>query len=208
MAKNLAASDQEFWPNYVNTKFVWEHVITPFDILYYSKDFCQSKSSGITGMSSRILLDFFTLKPDIMANIFNKCLVTGIYPDSWKYSLMVPIPKNNNPLYLNNLRPISLIPLPGKLFEKILHSRLSGYFETNNLLCNEQGGFRKGMDTSHTIYDLVNYIYTGFNSDNSQCLAAFTDLAKAFDSLDRMLLLKKLEIYGVKGNFLKLLTSY
>lgn len=143
-----------------------------------------------------------------MANIYNKCLLTGIYPDQWKHSLMVPIPKNNNPLHLNSLRPISLVPLPGKLFEKILHSRLSSYFESNDLLCIEQGGFRKEMDTSYAIFDLVNYISTGFNSNNLQCLAAFADLAKAFDSIDRKLLLKKLEIYGVKGNILKLLTSY
>lgn len=111
-------------------------------------------------------------------------------------------------MYLNNLRPILLVPLPGKLFEKILHSRLSGYFESNNLLCIEQGGFRKSLDTSQTVYDLVNYINTGFDLNNSQCLAAFADLAKAFDSLDRTLLLKKLNMYGIRGNFLKLLTSY
>lgn len=130
-------SETDFWPKPTSTEFVWDYIITTFDILYYSKDFCKSKSSGITGISSRILLDFFIIKPEVMSNLFNKCLKTGIYPLSWKHSLMVPIPKNNNPLYLNNLRPISLIPLPGKLFEKIIHSRLSGYFETNNLLCNE-----------------------------------------------------------------------
>lgn len=157
LAEKLPASKTDFWPKRVTTEFLWDLVITPFHILYYSKDFCKSKSSRISGISSRIPLDFFTVKPDIMADIFNKCLVSGIYPARWKHSIMVPIPKNNNPLYLNNLRPISLIPLPGKLFEKIIHSRLSGYFETNELLCKEQGGFRKGMDTSHTIYDLVNY---------------------------------------------------
>lgn len=143
-----------------------------------------------------------------MAEVFNKFIISGIYPDHWKQSIMVPIPKNSNPLYLNNLRPISLLPLPGKLFEKIIHTRLSNYFENNSLFCKNQGGFRRGMDTTHTIYELVDYVNNGFNLKKNFCLAAFADLAKAFDSLDRSLLLKKLYLYGIRGCFLKLLTNY
>lgn len=139
--------------------------MTEHDILYYMKDFCASKSSGIPKLISRILLDFFLIKPGIMVIIFNRCLMTGIYPASWKRSIMVPIPKKNNPLYL---RLISLVPLPGKLlgklFEKILHGHLSRYFENNELLCTERGGFRRGLDTTDTIFDLVNYSNLGFNA--------------------------------------------
>lgn len=188
LAKVLPASNSEYWRNSTQTEFIWEYCISPHDILYYAKDFCPSKSSGITNFSSRFLLDFFVLKPVIMADLFNKCIKTGIYPDCWKQSIMVPIPKNSNPLYLNNLRPISLLPLPGKLFEKIIHTRLSNYFENNNLFCENQGGFRRGMDTTHTIYELSDYVNTGFNFKNNFCLAAFADLAKAFDSLERSLL--------------------
>lgn len=106
LANQLPTPTDEFWPPPANTEFIWDHIITPFDIDYYSKDFCPSKSSGIIGLSSRILIDFFLIKADIMADLFNKCLVTGIYPTSWKESIMVPIPKNKNPLHLNNLRPI------------------------------------------------------------------------------------------------------
>lgn len=64
------------------------------------------------------------------------------------------------------------------------------------------------MDTTQTIFELMDYINYGFNSKEPYCLAAFADLAKAFDSLDRHLLLKKLDLYGIRGIFLKLLTSY
>lgn len=151
LARKLPESNLEYWPTNVQAEFVWEICISPYDIQIYVKDFCPSKSSGILGLSSRLLLDFFVFKPEVIAEVFNKCILTGIYPDSWKQSIMVPIPKNSNPLYLNNLRPISLLPLPGKLFEKIIHTRLSNYFENNNLFCVEQGGFRRGMDTTHTI---------------------------------------------------------
>lgn len=62
LAKKLPMSETEFWPNPVSTKFVWDHNITAFDILYHSKDFCKSKSSGINGISSTLLLDFFHFK--------------------------------------------------------------------------------------------------------------------------------------------------
>lgn len=64
------------------------------------------------------------------------------------------------------------------------------------------------MDTAHTFFGLVDYINTGFNLNNSFCLAVFADLAKAFDSIDRTLLLNKLELYGIKGNFLELIKNY
>lgn len=94
--------------------------------------------------------------PDIMAIVFNNCLDSGSFPQLWKESIMVPIPKKQNPKYLNNLRPISLIPLPGKLLERIIHKHLYLYLESNLLLNDRQGGFRKEMDTSYTIMELVN----------------------------------------------------
>lgn len=76
------------------------------------------------------------------------------------------------------------------------------------MLAVEQGGFRRGLDTTNTIFDLVEYINTGFNQKDTYCLAAFADLAKAFDSLDRSLLIKKLELYGVKGSFFNFISNY
>lgn len=90
----------------------------------------------------------------------------------------------------------------------MIHPRLSNYFENNNLLAVEQGGFRRGLDTTQTIFDLVDYINTGFNQKDTYCLAAFADLAKAFDSLDRSLLIKKLKCYGISGSMLKLISDY
>lgn len=69
------------------------------------------------------------------------------------------------------------------------------------LLCKGQGGFRRGMDTAHIIFGLVDYINNGFNTKNSFCLAAFADLAKAIDSLDRTRLLKKLTVRNERQFF-------
>lgn len=130
--------------------------------------------------------------PDIMAIVFNNCLDSGSFPQLWKESIMVPIPKKQNPKYLNNLRPISLIPLPGKLLERIIHKHLYLYLESNLLLNDRQGGFRKEMNTSYTIMELVNYVNTGFNTNVPEsCISAFADLSKAFDSIDRDIFIKR-----------------
>lgn len=53
---------------------------------------------------------------------------------------------------------VSLLPLPGKVFEKILHKRMYNYLETNKLICNEQGEFRQNHETVQTVLDLTDYI--------------------------------------------------
>lgn len=89
--------------------------------------------------------------------------------------------KKPNAKLLNDLRPIALIPLPG--------------------------GFRNGRDTCQTIFNLVDYTYAEFNKNAEYCIAAFSDLAKAFDTMDRTLLLKKLKFYGITGQFHEWLTN-
>ena len=67
-------------------------------------------------------------------SILNLSFNTGIFPDDWKMEQITPLPKDGDLTQCNNYRPISLLPLPGKIAEKIVHNRLITYFETNELL--------------------------------------------------------------------------
>lgn len=83
-----------------------------------------SKSSALDNLSSRLLKDAFLALPIHLTYIFNLSIDTAEFPESWKRSNVVLIPKEgvrDNP---NNYRPISLLPLPGKLLEKLVHTRL------------------------------------------------------------------------------------
>ena len=127
--------------------------------------------------------------------------------DKWKNAIVIPLFKGGNKLDVSNYRPISLLPLPGKLLEKIVHKKLSYYLELNNLLCNEQCGFRKERSTVHSIVNLTDSLLKAMNNSQT-CMAVFIDLKKAFDTINHKILLRKFEYIGIKGDLLLWISNY
>lgn len=144
LAEKIGRPDTEFHPPEAECQFVWGGFITVPEVYRLLCQASVSKSSGIPDLSSKLLIDCLKSKVNVLTEIFNNCLIIGTFPMDWKVSIMVPIPKKPNAKVLNALRPISLIPLPGKLFEQLIHKFLYPYFETNGLLCEQQGGFSSG----------------------------------------------------------------
>ena len=108
---------------------------------------------------------------------------------------------------MQNFRPISLLPLPGKLLEKLVHNQISAYLESETLLDKNQHGFRKGHSTVHSVAQLVNYIST--KSDNGlPTLVAFLDFRKAFDCVQHDVLLRKIEKLNLAPGVVKWVASY
>ena len=78
---------------------------------------------------------------------------------------MIPLPKKANVVEAGDLRPISLLPLPGKISERIICKRLSLFLEHNELLTPQQHGFRKGNSTITSIAALLNSMYDNINNN-------------------------------------------
>ena len=91
--------------------------------------------------------------------IFNNILATGIYPDQWKMANVTPVHKKDNKQVINNYRPISLLPIFAKVFEKIIFKNLYNHLVSNNLITNNQSGFRPGDSVTNQLTYLVNEIF-------------------------------------------------
>ena len=76
--------------------------------------------------------------------IFDKILLTGIFPDQWKEANVTPVHKKNDKQLISNYRPISLLPILAKVFERIIFKNLYNYLISNNLITKHQSGFRPG----------------------------------------------------------------
>jgi len=118
---------------------------------------------------------------------------------------IVPSYKKGSSADKENYRPISLLPIPSKVFERIIARQLNAYFDNflSDLLC----GFRKGYSCQYALLKMLCQWQRSL-SNSGKVGAVLMDLSKAFDSMSHELLIAKLAAYGVGYDTLKLLHSY
>ena len=183
-----------------------EHTII-IEVLKLCREIKPFKSSSIHQLSSKVLKDAFLVISTQLTHLFNLIFKTGVYPDIWKRANVIPLFKGGDLTNVNNYRPISLLPLPGKIIEKMIHSQINNFLDDNHLLNSKQDGFRKGRSTIDTIAGFTDDIYSEMDKGNCS-VAVFIDFRKAFDVVDHNILVKKLSYMGIRGNNLNLLTNY
>ena len=100
-----------------------------------------NKAHGHDSISIRMIkiCDKAIVKP--LPIIYKNCIDTGIFPDLWKKSSIVPVHKKGDKQLLQDYRAVSLLPILGKILEKILFNSIFEYLQENNLLCKNQSGF-------------------------------------------------------------------
>ena len=143
----------------------------------------------------------------VLAQHFNKLMMTGVFPDVLKVGKITPIFKKGNQEDVGNYRPVSTLPIFGKIFEKVIYSRIYSFALSQNILDENQFGFRKSHSTSHAVNYSVRIIEESIKKQN-HVLGIFIDLSKAFDTIDHSTLLTKLDRYGIRGNANCLIKSY
>ena len=98
------------------------------------------KASGSDEISPRVVKECMHIIAEPLCDIYNKSISSGIVPDKLKLAKIVPVFKKNDKNNIQNYRPIALLPIFAKLYEKILHQRLYDFLDKNKLLIEEQFG--------------------------------------------------------------------
>ena len=166
-----------------------------------------SKSSGLENVSSYIVKEAFGILSTEVTRMFNLSIISSKFPNAWKKALVVPIPKSGNLNKVKNFRPISLLPLPGKILEKLIHNQLSNHLDHNSLLSDNQHGFRKSHSTLHSVSQLTDFINKKLDS-KTPTVAAFIDFRKAFDCVQHPVLLHKLAQLNLDDSVIDWVKSY
>ena len=114
-----------------------------------------------------------------------------------KIARVSPIFKIGEEFFFTNYRQISVLPCFSKLLYRIMYNRLYKYLLQNKIFYEKQFGFQASRSTEHAVIQLINQMFDVFN-ENKYTLGTFIDLSKVFDTVDHNILLKNLDMYGIK----------
>lgn len=173
--------------------------ITEEEIRNACKSLKNKKSPGKDKIINELIKSSLNCTIQILVKIFNLIFSTGLYPEEWKNGISIPIHKKGDPFNPSNYRGITLTNNLGKLFCKIINSRISSFLEKNDILLREQAGFRKNYRTTDQIFILKNIVDDIIKTKNGRLYGCFVDFQKAFDNVWHDALLLKLYKNGIKG---------
>ena len=154
----------------------------------------EKKSVGLDNIPSKLLKIATDVVAPSLTAIFTASIKTGIFPQEWKESRVSPVYKSGARNDPSNYRPISVIPVIAKIFEKIVYEQLYEYLNNYNLLTICQSGFRSLRHSTLTALVEATNSWS-VNIDNGLVNGVvFIDLKKAFDTVDHNIILKSWEI--------------
>ena len=183
--------------------------VTKEDILLIIKNLDSSKAHGWDNISIKMIKicgESITVPLKI---IFEQSLKENKFPEVWKKANIVPVHKKEDKNLIKNYRPVSLLPIFSKIYERVIYNALFNYFKDNKLFTPSQSGFLPGDSCIAQLLSIIHEIQTAFdNNPADDVRGVFLDISKAFDKVWHIGLLFKLKAYGVDGELLSLLENY
>ena len=166
------------------------------------------KSTGIHNIPNKALKDSVDFIAPALTTIFFLSIHSKVYPDDLKIGKVTPVHNGGDKDDLNNYCPITVLPTIACVFEKIIYQQLYKYMTDNNLLGEKQYGFRslELHSTATALSKTMNHWLINIDKGNQNSVV-FLDIKKAFDTVNRRILLDKLERYGIKDQELNFFES-
>lgn len=185
----------------------WPSRVSEEDVLKCVKKIDVNKASGFSEINSSLLKESVISLLKEFTYVLNLALEQCRFPTSWKSATVIVIPQKGNSKLASNLHPISLLPTTGKILETFINQYLVDFMSTNDLFAKQQMGFRKDHSTMEGCFNLTKDILDAVN-EGLTSMAIYIDLAKAFNTVNHTILIRKLRKLGLQDSFLKLLESY
>ena len=157
-----------------------------------------NSSPGWDGLCAKVVKSTFLTYIKSLVHVLNLSPRQGVFPSELKVARVIPIYKGEDAMKINNYKPVSVLPLFSKIFERVMYDRINDFITKNNILYKYQFGFREGQGTNMALTVLMDKILN-FIDSGDVVLGVFLDFSKAFDTVDHKILLEKLYKYGIRG---------
>lgn len=181
--------------------------VTYDDVMKAIKSLRSDCSTGYDNIPAKFIKPVAEYLGSPLTNIINHCISTSTVPSEWKISRICPVPKVKNPQTLSEYRPISILPILSKVFERVILQQLTDIIESEMIYDRKQSGFRKGHSTTTILLKLKEDI-TNAMKKGEVTLAILADFSKAFDTVDYRTLLRELHTIGFSEKLLYLFRDY
>ena len=201
-----ASSYRDFLPASINNSILMSPA-DKYEVSHIIKQLKGNTSPGLDGIPMSVIkfaTDFISTP---LADLINYSISNGKFPHLLKQAKVIPIFKSGDSQEVANYRPISILNSFSKIFEKIIALRLSKFLSSQQFFYCHQYGFRPQHSTASALITFTEFI-TETIDKNEIPISIFIDLSKAFDTLDHLILLKKLEHFGVRGIANDLIKDY
>jgi hypothetical protein len=187
--------------------FFYFHEVSEVEVRDVIKQLKNNNTKDIFGFSTSLVKTVQNCLISPITKLFNCAVKQGLFPDQLKKAAVAPIFKKGDAEDVNNYRPISVLPIFSKIFERLMLSQIIKFLDNNKLLTPYQFGFRKNYSTTSAILHLTCNILNSFEQ-NEFYHTYFLDLTKAFDCVSHELLIKKLLLYNFHPASTKFILSF
>lgn len=215
VAKDIGSQNIKTDDNHPSIKAIKENktetdqfIFNPINEEFVNKEINKigiKKATGKDGISSKILRLSKSVVAKPISKIINKSFETSTFPDKLKEAQVVPLHKKNNTLDKGNYRPVSILPMISKIFERAVNSQIVEFFDSH--FHTFLSAFRKGYGCQTALLKVIEDWKKALDQ-NKYVAAILMNLSKAFDCLPHDLLILKLKTYGVSPSALNLIDSY